>query len=91
MKGGADSRGVVYTISSMRSMIGGVALAAGTFSLPNEILQSLPATPSSVQRIPAWVTVASEPLLSPGRFSAGGLQGGYLAPTSAAIDAVVVQ
>jgi hypothetical protein len=66
-------------------------IAAGTFSLPSEILQSLPATPSSAQRIPAWVLVASAPLLSPGTFSAAGLEGGYLAPAYAAIDAVVVQ
>jgi len=66
-------------------------LTAGKFSLPAEILQSLPATPASAQRIPALVVVASEPLLSPATFSAGGLQGGFLTPVYAAIASVVVE
>ncbi len=66
-------------------------VTAGTFSLPGEILQSLPATPASASRIPAWVMVSSSPLLAPGSFSAPGLQSGYLLPGYAAIKSVVVQ
>lgn len=66
-------------------------IAAGTFSVPAEILQSLPATPASAHRIPAWVMLASAPLLSPGTFSAAGLKGGFLIPSYAAIASVVVQ
>jgi len=65
-------------------------IAAGTFSLPPEILSSLPATPATAQRIPAWVIVGSETILSPGTFSALGLKQGYLLPSSMAVDAVVV-
>ena len=66
-------------------------VAAGTFSIPPEILASLPATPASAVRVPAWVMVASEPLLSPASFSATGLQGGFLLPSYAAAKSVVVQ
>lgn len=65
-------------------------IAAGTFSLPQEILQSLPATPASAQRIPAWVIVGYESLLSPGTFSASGLKQGYLLPSYMAVKSVIV-
>lgn len=66
-------------------------ITAGEFSVPSEILQSLPATPASAQRIPAWVMVAAEPLLKPTTFSAGGLKGGFLLPVSEAVKSVIVQ
>jgi len=65
-------------------------ISAGTFSVPQVILQSLPATPASAQRIPAWVIVGSESIRSPGTFSATGLKQGYLAPSYMAINAIVV-
>lgn len=66
-------------------------IAAGTFSLPPEILQSLPATPASAQRIPAWIIVGSESIVSPGTFSAPGLKQGYLLPSYLAVKSVVVE
>jgi uncharacterized protein (TIGR03437 family) len=65
-------------------------IAAGTFSLPAEILSSLPATPANAQRIPAWVIVGSETIQSPGTFSAPGLKQGFLLPSYMAINSVLV-
>jgi uncharacterized protein (TIGR03437 family) len=65
-------------------------IAAGTFSLPPEILSSLPATPATAQRVPAWVIVGSETILNPAIFSAGGLKQGYLLPGYLAVKSVVV-
>ena len=66
-------------------------ISAGSFTFPQEILQSLPPSPVNATRVPAWVGVGSAPLLNPGTFSAGGLQGGFLIPGYAAINAVTIE
>jgi uncharacterized protein (TIGR03437 family) len=66
-------------------------VSAGSFSLPSEILASLPATPANAQRTAAWIGVGSAPLLNPGAFTAGGLAGGFIVPLAVSVNAVVVQ
>lgn len=66
-------------------------IAAGSFTIPSQILATLPPTPASAVRVPAWIGLASAPLLNPGTFSAGGLNAGFLIPSAAFINAVVVQ
>jgi uncharacterized protein (TIGR03437 family) len=65
-------------------------ITAGTFSLPPEILASLPATPATAQRVPAWIIVGSETILKPTAFSATGLKKGYLLPSYLAVKSVIV-
>jgi uncharacterized protein (TIGR03437 family) len=66
-------------------------VTAGSFTVPSQILSTLPVTPASALRVPAWIGIASAPLLAPGTFSAGGLNAGFLVPSAAFLNAVVVQ
>jgi hypothetical protein len=66
-------------------------ITAGSFTIPSQILATLPPTPASAVRVPAWIGLASAPLLNPGTFSAGGLNAGFLIPSAAFLNAVVVQ
>ncbi len=65
-------------------------VSAGKFSMPVEILQSLPATPANATRVPAWLMVTSVPLQTPAQFKATGLETGYLVPAAPTVTAVVV-
>lgn len=67
------------------------AVTAGSFTIPAQILGTLPATPANATRTPAWVGIAAAPFQSPGAFSAGGLNLGFLVPSAAFVNAVVVQ
>ena len=64
---------------------------AGSFSIPPYILTTLPATSGTAGRIPAWVFVASARVRTPARFSAPGLDAGFIVPASAAARSVVVR
>jgi uncharacterized protein (TIGR03437 family) len=64
---------------------------AGSFSIPPYILSALPATPGNAVRIPAWVLVVSARVRNPARFSAPGLDAGFIVPAAAAARSVVVR
>ena len=62
----------------------------GSFVVPPEILASLPATASNAVRIPAWVFVGSTRARNPVRFSAPGLDAGFIVPSQAGGISVIV-
>ena len=64
---------------------------AGSFAIPPYVLSSLPATPANPIPVPAWVFVASARVRAPSRFSAPGLDAGFIVPAFAGARAVVVR
>jgi uncharacterized protein (TIGR03437 family) len=64
---------------------------AGSMTVPPYILSAIPATPDSALRIPAWVFVASARVRNPARFTAPGLDSGFIVPALAGARAVVVR
>lgn len=64
---------------------------AGSFAIPSYILASLPATPANAVRVPAWVFLASARVRNPARFSAAGLDSGFIVPAMAGAKAVIVR
>jgi hypothetical protein len=64
---------------------------AGSFAIPSYVLGALPATPANAVTVPAWVFVASARVRNPARFTAPGLDAGFIVPALAGARAVVVR
>jgi len=97
--GGNSARDVVFVgvlsnndpANSSAAALCVAPVSAGKFTVPVEILQSLPATPASATRVPAWLLVTSVPLQTPTQFQATGLETGYLVPAAPAVKTILVQ
>lgn len=64
---------------------------AGSFAFPAYVLGALPASSDNAVQVPAWVFVASARVRNPARFSAPGLDVGFIVPAVAGAKAVVVR
>ena len=67
------------------------AAEAGSFAIPAYVLAALPASSDNAVQVPAWVFVASARVRNPSRFSAPGLDAGFIVPAVAGAKAVVVR
>jgi uncharacterized protein (TIGR03437 family) len=66
-------------------------IAAGTFTVPPEILAALPKTPANSLRSPSWIYLANMRVRDPIKFSAPGLDQLFIIPSAANARTVTIQ